>query len=212
MRKIILMMMALLLVGTSFVFARNGHGTRIGFAVGISENFEMISEVEPLGPDVAKVSGGGVLTDFAFGKRFGYHWWGHLDLSVNALDLDAQSAAWGSESSTLALIQLMLGVRNYPFGDASGFRPFAEANVGPVWGIESKSQSTVFTQSASSRSQMAFGAHVGGGVDLQLFSWMAFEAKAGYLFMNKFEEPFRGADQFEGWDFLFGLNFSWGSY
>ena len=212
MRKIVLAMMVLVLANATLVVARGSHSTRLSFGVGVSEGFEMLTEVEPLGQEMVEVSGGGVVTNFAFGKRFGYNWWGHLGFSVNALNLETKTSAWGTDANSMALMHLMLGVRNYPLGDASGFRPFLEANIGPVWGVESKTESTVLSVGASSKTQTVFGAHVGGGADLQLFSWLAFEAKAGYLFMNEFEEPFRGKDKFDGWDFLFGLNFSWGSY
>ena len=212
MRKYFITTVLLFFITTTLVMARGNHSTRVSFGVGVSEGFEMLAEVEPLGQEMVEVSGGGVVADFAFGKRFGYNWWGHLGFSVNALNLETNTSALGTEANSIALMHLMLGVRNYPLGDASGFRPFLEANIGPVWGVESKTESTILKVGISSKTQTTFGAHVGGGADLQLFSWLAIEAKAGYLFMNEFDEPFRRKDQFDGWDFLLGLNFSWGSY
>lgn len=212
MRKYFMMTVLLFFISTTLVMAGGSHSTRLSFGVGVSEGFEMLTAVEPLGQDMVEVSGGGVVTNFAFGKRFANNWWGHLGFSVNALNLETKTSAWGTETNSIALIHLMLGVRNYPLGDRSDFRPFLEANIGPVWGVESKTENTVLSTGASTTLQTTFGAHVGIGADLQLFSWLALEAQAGYLFMKEFNDPFRGKDQFDGWDFLFGLNFSWGSF
>lgn len=169
---------------------------------------------------------------------FTYAYWLRENLAVN-LTVGVLAAETTSHvgpqrvlQRTAGVIPVLLGVRYYPSESTlkTPFRPYLAVAAGPFVGFESKNDIAWDTDLASqyifqpgqqtasgsgvqgSRYTTTFGAHLGGGVDIQLSRHFMLGANVGYNFMAGFSDPLGGRDNYSGPELAIGLSFLFGNH
>ncbi|UCG61737.1 MAG: porin family protein [Candidatus Zixiibacteriota bacterium] len=204
------MVMLIFVAATSAQSLENRH--QIGLRLGM---WNMVTDVR------TSVNTDGVSTSVGsngFIGGVGYNYWLKenvaLDISVGGMmtDVDTDIDFTGVSTSTATIGQLLFGVKYYlPVStSATSVRPYAMLGVGPYIGeqTETKIGTTVAVESAS---EYALGGKLAAGVDFPLSRHFMVGVAAGYNFMNDFDQPIGGSDNYSGPEFLIGFGYLFGS-
>jgi outer membrane protein W len=134
-----------------------------------------------------------------------------LSVSVLAAGTKTKVGFSGVSTHTAAVVPVLLGVRYYMPESTlrSSWRPYLAAGVGPYIGGESKVAVGAAVVS-NSKSEAAFGGHLGVGLDLQLGRTMMVGANVGYNVMTDFSEPVGGRRNYSGAELGLGVSVLFG--
>ncbi len=114
-------------------------------------------------------------------------------------------------SATSIIAPVLLGVKYYlpksTYGKA--LRPYVTAAAGTFVGRQNRKEvdSDIIV---SSKVSMAYGGHLGIGVDLRLGQLFALNLSGGYYLMTKFSDRIGGSENFSGPEFGAGFSFLFG--
>ncbi|MEZ5357627.1 MAG: hypothetical protein R3F48_02270 [Candidatus Zixiibacteriota bacterium] len=211
-RTRILCMFAVLLfiVSTAQADVLNGR-SRIGLFAGYAgrggESKVIVSET---GVNVSSGTGG------AMGGLIFGHWLQEnmavtITISGHAIENDVTSGTSGVTTQTTTIGAIHPGIRYYFPKSAltSSWRPFLSATVGPFIGYEESTE--VFTTiTVESNTEIAFGAKLGAGLDIQLSRMFMIDVYTGYNLMTDFADPIGGRRNYSSGEFSFGLSYLFG--
>lgn len=131
-----------------------------------------------------------------------------LTMGFNLLEAGAQSEvdSGGVETRTVLILPFYVGLRRYLPSSAPepGVRLFGSAEVGPVMGFEQDVRvgGALVVEAITLN---AFGARLGGGVEVLLGSRATLSLQGGYNLMSDFREPIGGQVNHGGPDVSLGL-------
>ena len=184
--------------------------TRISGAVGIADQASAESRVTSSGNVTQSFNGGGVSSTFGLGMHIEDGLWGDFSMQARALEAETEINTAGVATHSAGVMPIMIGLRFYPFFDnPTHFQPFVFLQGGPIIAFE-ESNEVNWDVSSEAHTETTMGYQYGGGVNLLLTDWLAFDVTGGYLKMNKLKNPINGAERLDGWDLSFGLSLFWG--
>jgi hypothetical protein len=165
-----------------------------------------------------QTSVGGVVTSYVGAENFsvggGYSYWFRPDLAVSltgsALDATVDSSVGngvGSEVRSVASVQF--GLRKDFLGSAEEprLRPYLTASVGPYIGSSTFERVEGHRVTSGVRTEVAFGGHVGGGLDVQISRLIMLGGRVGFSFMSDFSAPIGGRENYGGIEAGISLSF-----
>lgn len=184
--------------------------TRVDFKVGFMDRAQANTTISPVGVVTNSYESSGGLASMGLGVKIRDGFWGDFSIGVRGLEVSSEVRNLTTFNHAVALMPFMVGFRAYPlYREETGFQPYLFAAGGPIIGAEA-SERVGYVTVVESHSETTMGANVGGGVDLLLTNWFAFEFSGGYTFMNDFAKPLGGETNFNGWDASLGLCFFFG--
>lgn len=160
---------------------------------------------------------GGVETSVGSNGALGGILYGHwleehlaLTFSIGglALDISTNTGTSGVTTDISTIGFLLMGVKYYFVRSnlEASVRPYLKSRAGPF--IGSQSSSKVGTAIVvEDRTEVAFGGHVGAGVDFVTGRHIMMGFGLGYNLMTDFSEPIGGSKNYSGPEFSF--EFSW---
>jgi opacity protein-like surface antigen len=165
-----------------------------------------------VGGVVAHVEGDGLLGSLAYGRWLKENV--AVVLSVGVLAFEAETRVGtisGVSTHTLTVAPIQLGVRYYVAQNSheSPWKPYVSAGLGPVRGHVSRVEVGIQVVTES-RSETAFGGHLGGGLDIQLGRLIMLGASGSYFLMTDFQEALDDRKNFSGPEFGISLSFLFG--
>jgi outer membrane protein W len=154
---------------------------------------------------VISAPGGGA--HLYFFSRMTGNW--YLETSIGALGEAEITAADGDEThvKSTGMVPFLFGVRVdiLPLRVANVFQPYVGGGPGYYMIQESDVQTGLVSSTISANIESRFGGYFGGGVNIEIQDWLAFNLDGKYHRVQK-----REGDDRSGAEFGFGLCFMWG--
>lgn len=135
----------------------------------------------------------------------------NISLGVMTGDVSTDAGVFGVGTQTSTVTAILMGIKQYfPRSTyATSVRPYTRAAVGPFFGSQS-STNVGLSVTVESRSEVAFGGHLGTGVDFILGRHFAAGMGIGYNLMTDFDEPIGGSVNYSGPEFSLGFGYLFG--
>ena len=153
---------------------------------------------------VSTPGGGGHLYFFS---RLTGNW--YLEASIGGMGEAEIIASYEDETivKSSGLVPFLFGLRMdiLPLRFANAFQPYLEAGPGYYMVQESNVQTEFASSNITADLQSRFGGYFGGGVNIELRDWVAFNMDAKYHQVQKIDN-----DDRSGSEFGFGFCFMWG--
>jgi len=154
------------------------------------------------------VESSGLLGGVAYGHWFEENLALTFCIEGMALDVSSDVGVLGVITETSAVTSIRMGVKYYfvPATLVSSARPYFKGSVGPYVGSQSSNR-VGLTVVNEKRTEYAFGAQLGGGVDFVTGRHFMMGFGIGYNAMTDFDNPIGGSRNYSGPEF--GFEFSW---
>ena len=148
----------------------------------------------------------------------GYGYWPAEEWSISlrmvVLGVDAgHHVTVGSvttEASTVVPFLFAVGFQPRALAPSPGIRPFFTVGIGPFVGVRASNHTNVGTVTIENRTESAFGAHFGAGVDCLLSRLISLRFSGGYYLVSEFDEPVSGEKDYSTPEFTVALGFNFG--
>ncbi len=161
------------------------------------------------------VSGvGGWLNYFS---RLDDSWSVEFSLGAIARVRGDETPASGTNLDVAVVLPILAGVRYemLPAKSSSAAQPYLSTGLGPYWVSSFQMRDVGTGETVSGGGRSLLGAYAGGGLNLVMRSWVAFNFDVKYHFVDiKTQRGLAGlhaGNEFSGLDFGLGLTFMWGS-
>jgi hypothetical protein len=156
---------------------------------------------------------GGWLNYFS---RVSDHWYLDFNLGAIARLKGEETPGANANVEVSVLVPFLFGARYdlLPTRVSSAFQPYLAAGLGPYWNSSLTVQDEITTEEISGEAKLQLGSYAGGGLNLVMASWLAWNFELKYHFVG-----LRGHGDFEkisydksasGFEFGLGLAFMWG--
>jgi len=209
---VLLPVFLLLVISSAFSSDKLEKRSRLELRAGWwSATTEATAEVG-VGGVVTRIGGDGFLGSLAYGRWLKENVAVGLSVGVLALEVETRvGTIAGVSTHTLTVTPIQLEVRYYVAQTShnSPWKPYISVGLGPVRGHVSRVEVGIQVVTES-RTETAFGGHVGGGLDIQLGRLIMLGASGSYYLMTDFKEALDDRKNFSGPEFGISLSFLFG--
>ncbi len=156
---------------------------------------------------------GGWLNYFS---RVSNHWYLDFNLGAIARIKSEETADTNAKVEVSVLVPFLFGARYdlLPTRVSSSFQPYLAAGFGPYWNSSIHVQDRITAEEVSGEAKLQLGGYAGGGLNLVMMSWLAWNFELKYHFVGletrgNFEKLVYDKSA-SGFEFGLGLAFMWG--
>ncbi len=161
-----------------------------------------------------EISGvGGWLNYFS---RVSDHWYLDFNLGAIARIKGESNFATNTEADISVLVPFLFGARYdlLPTKVSSAFQPYLAAGLGPYWNNSLQVRNRATGEEFTGEGKIQFGSYAGGGLNLVMTSWLAWNFEMKYHFVGVRThgdlEKISSDKNASGFEFGLGLAFMWG--
>lgn len=149
-------------------------------------------------------------------SRISNHW--YLDFSLGAIARVKGESNANTKTSTnvSVLVPILFGARYdlLPSRVSSAFQPYLAAGFGPYWNSSIAVENVVTGEEVAGEGKLEFGSYAGGGLNLVMTSWLAWNFELKYHFVDLQTHgdlaKLTSDKNASGFEFGLGLAFMWG--